>query len=182
MKVVPTSIAGLLIVEPQPHHDGRGFFVESYRLDRYLAAGIDTAFVQDNHSRSSRSVIRGLHYQAGAGQPKLIRVARGRVFDVAIDIRPGSPTFGHHEAVILDDRAHRQLFVPSGFAHGFATLSEEADVVYKVGSYYEPELERGLAWDDPDLGIEWPVDEPIVSERDRSNPSLYQLRRSLGSP
>lgn len=182
MRVLPTSLVDLVIVVPDLHRDGRGFFVESYRADRYRAAGIDTSFVQDNHSRSSRSVVRGLHYQAGAGQAKLIRVARGRIFDVAVDLRLSSPTFGRHAAVVLDDEEHRQLFVPPGFAHGFATLSDEADVVYKVGSYYSVELERGLAWDDPELRIEWPVDEPIVSDRDRSNPNLSEARRELESP
>lgn len=175
MRLVATRLEGLAIVEPELFRDDRGFFVETYHAERYVRAGIDVRFVQDNHSRSVRSVVRGLHFQDPPGQPKLIRVARGRIYDVAVDIRPGSPTYGHHEAVILDDVDHRQLFVPAGFAHGFATLSAEADVVYKVGTYYNASTERGLAWDDPDLGIAWPVEEAIVSDRDRTNPRLADL-------
>lgn len=182
MNVVRTALEGLLIVEPDVHRDGRGFFLEAYRADRYRAAGVDADFVQDNHSRSGPSVVRGLHFQEGAGQAKLIRVARGRIYDVAVDVRPGSPTYGRHAAVILDDRNHRQLFVPPGFAHGFATLGAQADVVYKVGSYYDSSTERGLAWNDPELAIEWPVVDPRVSERDRHNPRLAELRRPAMPP
>lgn len=175
MRVLETRLAGLVLLEPQVFIDDRGFFVETYRRDDYAAHGITVDFVQDNHSRSVRGTVRGLHYQSTPGQPKLIRVARGSVFDVVVDIRRDSPTFGQHETVGLDDRLHRQLFVPIGFAHGFCTLSEVADVVYKVGSYYDPAAERGMAWDDPALGIEWPVREPIVSARDRANPLLRDL-------
>lgn len=162
-------------MEPQAFADDRGFFVETYRRDDYAAHGITVDFVQDNHSRSVRGTIRGLHYQSTPGQPKLVRVARGSVFDVVVDIRRDSRTFGQHEAFELDDRLHHQLFVPLGFAHGFCTLSEVADVVYKVGSYYDSAAERGLAWDDPALGIEWPALERIVSARDRANPLLRDL-------
>lgn len=175
MRSIATRIAGLVLLQPDVHGDARGFFLETFHARRYREFGIDVDFVQDNHSRSSGSVIRGLHYQAEPGQPKLIRVVRGRIFDVAVDIRPESPTFGQYESFILDDDAHRQLFIPQGFAHGFATLSELADIVYKVGSYYDAATERGLAWDDPDLGIDWPVTGPIVSERDRKNPCLREL-------
>jgi len=175
MRVLETRLAGIVLLEPQVFADDRGFFVETYRQDAYAARGITADFVQDNHSRSVRGTVRGLHYQSTPGQPKLMRVARGSVFDVVVDLRRDSPTFGQHEAFELDDRLHRQLFVPVGFAHGFCTLSEIADVVYKVGSYYDPVAERGLAWDDPALGIVWPVREPIVSARDRANPLLRDL-------
>jgi dTDP-4-dehydrorhamnose 3,5-epimerase len=175
MKVLETRLVGLLLLEPTVFADERGFFLETYRHDVYAARGIAAEFVQDNHSRSVRGTVRGLHYQAAPGQPKLIRVARGSIFDVVVDIRKGSPTFGEHEAFELDDERHRQLFVPNGFAHGFCTLSDVADVVYKVGSYYDAAAERGLAWDDRALGISWPVSEPIVSARDRANPLLHDL-------
>lgn len=177
MRLLPTLLEGLVLLEPSVHADERGFFVETFRDDLYRDLGIDVTFVQDNHSRSRHSVVRGLHYQADPGQPKLIRVARGRIFDVAVDIRSESPAFGRHESFLLDDETHHQVFIPAGFAHGFVTLSAEADVVYKVGSHYDPSSERGLAWDDPDLGIDWRVEAPIVSERDRHNPRLRELPR-----
>lgn len=182
MKRIETTLDGLVLLEPSVHGDERGFFIETFHADRYRALGITADFVQDNHSRSAGAVIRGLHYQEHPGQAKLIRVARGRIFDVAVDIRPDSPTFGHHESFILDDRNHRQLFIPVGFAHGFATLSALTDVVYKVSNYYNATTERGIAWNDPDLAIEWPVAEPIVSERDRANPHLQQLRKLFSPP
>jgi dTDP-4-dehydrorhamnose 3,5-epimerase len=175
MKVLETRLAGLVLLEPEVHVDDRGFFIETYQRRDYAAIGIDVDFVQSNHSRSARGTIRGLHYQSTPGQPKLVRVARGAIFDVVVDIRRESHTFGRHEAFELDDRLHRQLFVPIGFAHGFCTLSDLADVVYSVGSYYDLAAERGLAWDDPELGIAWPVPEPIVSPRDRANPFLSDL-------
>ena len=177
MKIVSTRLKGLVVIEPQVHADERGFFVETYSRDRYRSAGIDADFVQDNHSRSGRGTLRGLHFQIGAGQPKLVRVARGLIWDVAVDVRRNSPTFGEYEAVELDDQNHRQLFVPVGFAHGFCVLSEIADVVYRVGSYYDPELERGLAWDDPNVAVPWPVDDPVLSARDRQNPALGDAAR-----
>jgi dTDP-4-dehydrorhamnose 3,5-epimerase len=180
MKVIRTRLAGLVVVEPEIHADERGFFVETYSRERYRSAGIGDDFVQDNHSRSGRGTVRGLHFQMGVGQSKLVRVARGSIWDVAVDLRRDSPTFGAYEAVELDDANHRQLLVPVGFAHGFCVLSEVADVVYRVGSYYDPDRERGLAWDDPDVGIPWPVKEPILSERDRHNPRLADAARSAG--
>jgi dTDP-4-dehydrorhamnose 3,5-epimerase len=180
MKTLSTRLAGLVVIEPEIHADERGFFVETYSRGRYRSAGIDAEFIQDNHSRSGRGTLRGLHFQIGAGQPKLVRAARGSIWDVAVDLRRSSPTFGEYEAVELDDRAHRQLFVPVGFAHGFCVLSEVADVVYRVGSYYDPELERGLAWDDPDVAVPWPVDDPILSNRDRQNPALRDAARVAG--
>lgn len=153
--------------------------METFREDELMAAEIGDRFVQENHSRSAHGSLRGLHFQAPPGQAKLVRVARGSIHDVVVDIRRASPTFGHHLAVTLDDTAHRQLYIPPGFAHGFCVVSEEADVVYRLSRYYDPALERGIAWDDPALGIEWPVAAPTLSERDRSNPALAELPAQL---
>ena len=174
MRVTTTRLAGLLVVEPDVFSDERGFFLETFSAPALAAEGISTSFVQDNHSRSVRDTIRGLHYQAGTGQAKLVRAARGRIWDVAVDIRPDSPTFGSWEAFELDDVEHRQLYVPVGFAHGFCVLSDVADVCYKVSSVYDAELERGLLWNDPAIGIRWPVSSPLLSARDRNNPSLAE--------
>lgn len=179
MNISRTGLKGPLIIEPEVFADGRGFFFESFRRDEYGQAGIDADFVQDNHSRSVRGTIRALHFQVNPGQPKLVRVASGRAWEVVVDIRRGSPTFGQWESLELDDERHRQLYVPIGFAHGFCALSEVVDLVYKVGSYYDPGTERGIAWDDPELGIPWPTDRPIVSERDRKNPTLIQITDQL---
>ncbi|MBC7235379.1 MAG: dTDP-4-dehydrorhamnose 3,5-epimerase [Chloroflexi bacterium] len=170
MRVIPTSLPDVLIVEPDVYGDERGFFMESYSRRKYAALGIDVEFVQDNHSRSSRGVLRGLHYQARPGQAKLVRVVSGEVYDVAVDIRHGSPTFGKWVGVVLSAENKRQLYIPVGFAHGFCVLSEMADFLYKVSSYYDPTEERGIVWDDPDLAIDWPVEEPILSPRDRAHP------------
>jgi dTDP-4-dehydrorhamnose 3,5-epimerase len=159
--------------------DRRGFFFESFRHDTYRSAGIDPQFVQDNHSRSIGGTIRAFHFQAHPGQPKLVRVARGRAWDVVVDIRRSSPTFGEWEAFELDDERNLQLYVPIGFAHGFCAASEVVDFVYKVGSYYDPVTERGIAWDDPDLSIPWPTEKPLVSERDQHNPTLAEIRSEL---
>ncbi len=140
---------------------------------------MDAEFVQDNHSRSARGTLRGLHFQIEPGQAKLVRVARGSVFDVVVDIRPRSQTFGRFETFVLDDERHLQLYVPIGFAHGFCVTSDVADVVYKVSSYYEPSTERGIAWDDPGIGVPWPIHDAILSARDRSNPTLAEIRDSL---
>jgi dTDP-4-dehydrorhamnose 3,5-epimerase len=174
-----TRLDGLVLIEPAVHPDSRGFFLETFRVDDYRELGIDAEFVQDNHSRSQRGSIRAFHFQLEPGQAKLVRAARGTVYDVAIDLRRESATYGQHEAFELTDENHRQLFVPVGFAHGFCVLSDVADVTYKVTSYYDPATERGIAFDDPDLGVEWPVDEPIVSDRDRSNPRLSELAADL---
>ena len=176
---VATRIKGPILIEPRVVADERGFFVETYRRDPYRDIGVRDDFVQDNHSRSGRGTVRALHFQEAPGQPKLVRVARGRVFDVVVDLRRSSPTFGEWESFELDDERHRQLYVPIGFAHGFCVLSDVADFVYKVGSYFDASTERGIAWDDPDLAIPWPTDEPIVSDRDRHNPTLAQMRDSL---
>jgi dTDP-4-dehydrorhamnose 3,5-epimerase len=175
MKVTRAQLDGLLLIEPQVFADGRGFFFESFRRDPYRDAGIEADFVQDNHSRSMRGTIRALHFQADPGQPKLVRVAHGRAWDVVVDIRRSSPTFGEWESFELDDERNLQLYIPIGFAHGFCALSDVADFVYKVGTYYDPATERGIAWDDPDLGIPWPTPQPMVSERDQHNPTLREL-------
>jgi dTDP-4-dehydrorhamnose 3,5-epimerase len=178
-RITPTRLPGVWLIEPAVHADERGFFIETYRRSALAEAGIEVDFVQENHSRSSVGTIRGLHFAAPPGQAKLVRAARGRIWDVAVDLRRGSPTFGQHEAFELDHVAHRQVFLPVGIAHGFCVLSDPADVCYRANAYYDPALERGLAWDDPDLGIEWPVDEPILSARDRSNPRLGELPGEL---
>jgi dTDP-4-dehydrorhamnose 3,5-epimerase len=170
---LPTEIDGVVLVEPDVHGDERGFFVETYRADAIRLAGIESDFVQENHSRSGARVLRGLHMQRG--QAKLVRCARGRIFDVAVDLRPGSPTYRRWEGYDLDDVEHRQLFIPDGFAHGFCVLSDEADVIYRVSSYYDPDLETGVAWDDPEIAVHWPISDPILSDRDRSAPRLADL-------
>ena len=179
MRTLHTRLSGPLLIEPRVHADGRGFFLETFRRDTYRATGIDAEFVQGNHSRSVRGTIRAFHFQAHPGQPKLVRVARGRVWDVVIDIRRSSSTFGQWESFELDDERNLQLYVPIGFAHGFCALTDVVDFVYKVGSYYDPATERGIAWDDPELGIPWPTDQPLVSERDRHNPTLGQITDEL---
>jgi dTDP-4-dehydrorhamnose 3,5-epimerase len=179
----PLRLDGLIALEPAVHGDERGFFMESYR-ERWheeLGLGAQDAFVQDNHSRSAHGVVRGMHFQIGSGVAKLVRCARGRIVDVAVDLRAGSPTYGEWEAVELDDEGMRELFVPVGFAHGFCVLSDVADVLYKQTTYYDPEVERGIAWDDPDIGIEWPlpVQELIVSARDAEAPRLSEIAAEL---
>lgn len=177
MRVIETTLPGVLIVEPDVFADSRGFFFESYSQRRYAEHGITDAFVQDNHSLSVRGTLRGLHYQAKPGQAKLVRVARGSVFDVAVDIRWGSPTFGRWVGVELSAENKRQLYIPVGFAHGFCVTSEVAEFLYKCSSYYAPDLERGIAWDDPALAIAWPAEEPILSDRDRRHPRLAEAGR-----
>lgn len=172
---LPTRLDGLVLLAPAVHADERGFFVETYGTGPWRAAGIGVEFVQDNHSRSGRGTLRGLHYQRRPGQGKLVRAARGRIWDVALDIRPGSPTFGEWEAFELDDETHHQLYVPVGFAHGFCVLSDVADVAYRVSAPYDPTEERGIAWDDSAIGVEWPIEAPILSGRDRGNPRLDEV-------
>lgn len=179
MRVTPTALPGVVIIEPVVHRDARGFFFESYHAPRYREAGIDVTFVQDNHSRSTRGTLRGLHWQAGEHpQAKLVRVLNGEIFDVAVDIRPDSPTFGRWVGVHLSSDNFRQLFVPIGFAHGFCVLSETADVEYKVSDIYHPPSERGVMWNDPAIGIDWPIRDPILSPRDREHPPLAALRQA----
>jgi dTDP-4-dehydrorhamnose 3,5-epimerase len=174
-----TKLEGLVLIEPVVHGDARGFMVETYARGEWADLGIDVDFVQHNHSRSSRGTLRGIHFQTTPGQAKLIRCARGRILDVAVDLRRGSPTYGQWEAHELDDERHRQLFVPVGFGHGFAVLSEVADVAYQVSSLYDPRTEKGIAWDDPDVGIDWQVADPLLSERDKSAPRLAEIADSL---
>jgi dTDP-4-dehydrorhamnose 3,5-epimerase len=178
-KRLQTRLEGLVLLEPTVHGDERGFLVETFSTREWAAAGVDTEFVQDNHSRSAGGILRGLHFQTEPGQAKLVRCVRGRIWDVAVDLRRDSPTFGRWEGHELDDVSHRQLFVPVGFAHGFCVLSEVADVHYKVSSYYDPRTEAGIAWNDPDVAIEWPIADPQVSERDASAPRLADVANAL---
>jgi dTDP-4-dehydrorhamnose 3,5-epimerase len=178
MRALPVRLTGPVLIEPVVHGDHRGFFLETYRRDSLAELGIGDDFVQDNHSRSRRGIVRGMHFQPGMA--KLVRCAHGAILDVLADLRRGSPTFGEWEAFELSDANHRQLYCPDGFAHGFCVLSEEADVVYKTSAYYAPELERGFAYNDPQLAIDWPRDpELIVSERDASAPRLAEIAASL---
>jgi len=172
MKFLPTDLPGVLIVEPEVFEDDRGFFFETQHRDKFAAAGIDATFVQDNHSHSVKGAVRGLHYQEPRAQGKLIRVVNGEVFDVAVDIRRGAPTFGRWIGVALSSANRRQLWVPPGFAHGLCVLSDEADVIYKVTDVYSPENDHAIAWNDPAIGIDWPVTEPRLSKRDAEAPSL----------
>jgi dTDP-4-dehydrorhamnose 3,5-epimerase len=174
-----TKLEGVVLLEPEVHGDARGFMVETYRADTWAELGVGVEFVQHNHSRSSRGTLRGLHFQTTPGQAKLVRCPRGKIFDVAVDLRRDSPTFGQWEGHELDDEKHRQLFVPVGFGHGFAVLSEEADVTYLLSSLYDPATESGIAWDDPDVGVEWSVSEPLLSERDKSAPRLSEVAENL---
>lgn len=182
MNFLRTDIEGLVIIEPKVHGDERGYFFESFS-ERDFAAGVaETSFVQDNESRSVFGVVRGLHFQRPPhSQAKLVRVVKGRVLDVAVDLRKDSPTFGRHVAVELSEENHRQVFLPKGFAHGFSVLSEEAVFQYKCDDYYSPECERAVAWDDPDLDIDWkvPADKVILSEKDRRHPRLRDIIDSL---
>jgi dTDP-4-dehydrorhamnose 3,5-epimerase len=175
VKVIETQLAGVLIIEPKVFGDHRGFFLETFQVERYRDAGIGLPFVQDNHSRSQRGVLRGLHFQRTRPQGKLVSVSRGAVYDVAVDINPDSPTCGQYVGVELNDENHRQLWVPPGYAHGFCVLSEVADFQYKCTDYYQPEDEGGLLWNDPDVGIPWPVAEPQLSAKDQLNPRLRDL-------
>jgi dTDP-4-dehydrorhamnose 3,5-epimerase len=176
VKVTQTALRGVLIIEPRVFGDERGFFLETFHAQRYEQAGIKQTFVQDNHSRSRRNVLRGLHLQTRRPQGKLVRVARGEVFDVAVDVNRGSTTFGRWVGVTLSDQNGRQLYIPPGYAHGFVTLSEIADFEYKCTDFYDPEAEAGVIWNDPDLAIEWPCAEPIVSAKDMKLPTLAALR------
>jgi dTDP-4-dehydrorhamnose 3,5-epimerase len=172
VRCVPSSLPDVLVVEPDVHRDARGFFVETYRADTYRAAGMPAAFVQDNHTRSIAGTLRGLHLQVRRAQAKLVRAVVGEVFDVAVDVRRGSPSFGRWMSVVLSAQNFRQCYIPAGFAHGFCVLSREAEVEYKCSDYYDPADEFGIAWNDPALAIPWPVAEPLLSDRDRRNPAL----------
>jgi len=169
-----------VLLEPAVHGDARGFFMETFRADVAAANGIPLEFVQDNHSRSRRGTLRGIHFQTHPGQGKLVRVARGAVWDVAVDLRRDSPTFGQWEAITLDDESGRMLYIPVGFGHGFLVLSDVADFVYKCTAYYDPATEAGIRFDDPAVGVEWPSDvELLYSERDRTAPTLAEITDSL---
>jgi dTDP-4-dehydrorhamnose 3,5-epimerase len=177
VKSLPTKLEGPLLLEPTIHRDQRGFFIESYRREVLSELGASEEFVQDNHSRSGRGVVRGMHFQPGMA--KLVRCTRGSVIDVLVDIRKGSPKFGEWEAYELSDENLHVLYAPDGFAHGFCVTSEVADLVYKCSAYYDPGAERGIAFNDPDLGIEWPDVELIPSERDASAPRLAEIADEL---
>jgi dTDP-4-dehydrorhamnose 3,5-epimerase len=183
VRTIPTRLSGLVAFGPVRHGDERGFFCETYRREWHADVGIPQAeeFIQDNHSRSVRGVVRGMHFHIGAGVAKLVRCARGRILDVAVDVRRGSPTYAQWEAVELDDESMRELYLPVGFAHGFCVLSAVADTLYKQTAYYDPAVERGIAFDDPEIGIEWPLRraEMIVSDRDASAPRLREIAHEL---
>lgn len=172
MKVTPTAHPEVLLIEPAVFRDARGYFLETFHADRYRAAGLPVDFVQDNHSHSSAGVLRGLHYQLRHPQGKLVRVVTGRVYDVAVDIRRGSPRFGQWTGIELSSDNHRQLYVPPGFAHGFCVLSETVDFLYKCTDVYVPGDEYGIAWNDPELGIDWPVVDYVLSDKDQVLPRL----------
>lgn len=172
MEIRETSLPGVLLVEPRVFSDSRGYFYETFHAERYAKAGIPTHFVQDNFSRSCRGTLRGLHYQEPHPQGKLIQVLAGAVYDVAVDIRRGSPTFGRWYGVELSDENRRQLWIPPGFAHGFCALSERADFYYKCTALYAPDSDRGLLWNDPEIGIAWPIAEPLLSAKDAAAPCL----------
>jgi dTDP-4-dehydrorhamnose 3,5-epimerase len=175
MKVLPTELDGVLIIEPEVFGDQRGFFLESYQQQRYREAGVQAGFIQDNISFSVRYTLRGLHYQYPNGQAKLVQVLQGEIYDVAVDIRRGSPTFGKWVGVLLSGENHRQFFLPQGFAHGFCVMSPTALFMYKCSDYYAPQCEGGICWDDPGLKIPWPLPAPILSERDRHFPRLNEI-------
>lgn len=176
------SLPGLKLIIPEVFKDDRGFFFESYKENDYKSNGIigQSNWIQENHSRSLQRVIRGLHYQANPGQTKLIRCAYGAIIDVVVDIRPNSPTFGQHEKVFLDGASNHQLLVPVGYAHGFCVLSANADVLYKVDCYYNSAEEKTLQWNDPDLNINWEINDPVVSERDKKGQSFAEYKREHG--
>ena len=179
MRVTPTNIPGVLVIEPDVYRDGRGFFVETYQAERYQQHGVDGVFVQDNHSRSIGGTLRGLHLQVRRPQGKLVRVTEGEVFDVAVDVRRGSPTFGQWVSVTLSADNFKQCYVPPGFAHGFAVVSAIAQVEYKCTDVYDAADEIGIAWNDPALGISWPVAQPLLSKRDSSHPTLSEVTGKL---
>jgi dTDP-4-dehydrorhamnose 3,5-epimerase len=179
MERLATRLDGPVLLAPAVHGDARGFFVETWRADAWARHGVPSVFVQDNHSRSRRGTLRGIHFQTQPGQGKLVRVARGRVFDVVVDLRRGSPTFGDWEGFELDDEQGHQLYIPVGFGHGFCVLSETADFVYKCTNYYDAATEAGIKFDDPDVGVRWPDIELLYSERDRDAPRLAEIADTL---
>ena len=177
---IKTDIEGVIIVEPTVFGDDRGYFLETYQYNDFCAGGIDVTFVQDNQSMSKKGVLRGLHFQKQYPQSKLVRVIRGEVYDVAVDLREGNKTYGKYVGVHLSAENKRQFFIPKGFAHGFVVLSDEAEFVYKVDDFYHPNDEGGLMWNDPDIGIDWPISpdmEIILSDKDKVNPSFKELQK-----
>ena len=175
MKITPTELPEVLLIEPDVHRDDRGFFLETWHAKKYAEAGLDARFVQDNHSRSSHGTLRGLHAQLVRPQGKLVRASQGEILDVAVDIRRGSPRFGRYVARTLTADDFRQLWIPEGFAHGFCVLSETAELQYKCTDLYDPTGEITIAWDDPAIGIDWPIDEPLLSGKDRAGRRLAEL-------
>ena len=176
MKVIETKLRGVLIIQPKVFGDHRGFFKETYQTERYQEAGISLPFVQDNHSRSAKGVLRGLHLQKSRPQGKLVSCSRGAVYDVAVDVDPRSATFGEYVGIELTEDNHTQFWIPPGYAHGFCVLSEVADFQYKCTDLYFPEDEGGLLWNDPEVGVEWPISNPQLSEKDTKLPTLAQIR------
>ena len=179
MKIVDTPLPGVVVLEPNKHGDSRGFFLETYREDTLREFGISERFVQDNHSRSTRGVLRGLHYQLINPQGKLVRVARGAVFDVAVDVRRGSPAYGQWFGVTLDEESMRMMYIPPGVAHGFVVLSDTADFIYKCTDYYHPPSEQGILWNDPAIGVKWPITDVHLSQKDGNYPALQMQPESL---
>jgi dTDP-4-dehydrorhamnose 3,5-epimerase len=179
MRFAPTEIPGVIVVEPTVHRDPRGFFLETYHEPRYREGGIDVRFVQDNHSLSRGGALRGLHGQSPNPQGKLVRAIEGEIWDVAVDVRVGSPTFGRHVAVVLSAENHRQLYLPPGMLHGFCVLSERAQVEYKCTAVYDPRADFGVRWNDPELAVPWPIAEPVLSEKDARAPFLREVRERL---
>ncbi len=175
IKYTKTDLPGVLLIEPRVFKDSRGFFMETFHQKKYAEAGIDHAFLQDNYSHSTRGTLRGLHYQLKHPQAKLVYVIKGEIYDVAVDIRRGSPGFGKWVGQYLSDKNRRQIFVPEGFAHGFCVISETADVLYKTTDLYEPDDEYGVLWSDPTIRIDWPVEVPIVSDKDKQFPGLKEV-------
>ena len=175
MKVTECRLAGVKIIEPQVFQDNRGFFLESYNRSNYSKYGIDQDFVQDNHSKSVKNTLRGLHYQINPGQDKIVRVIVGEVFDVVVDIRRNSPTYGQWDGFVLSAENKLMIYVPKGFAHGFCVLSDTAEFVYKCSEYWSPKDERGIIWNDPDINVQWPVADPVLSAKDLKNLPLKEL-------
>ncbi len=182
MKIIKTEIEGLFIIEPQVFKDSRGFFFESYSRRVLAGYGIDFDFVQDNHSRSVKGTVRGLHFQKNHPQDKIVRVISGEILDIAVDLRPDSPTFGKSQSFVLSSENYLQLFISKGFAHGFCVLGDSAEIIYKCSDFYYAEDEMGIRWNDPDLDIDWPVSNPILSARDSQNSFFKQLDFSSYSP
>ena len=176
---IETEIPDLILLEATAHGDERGFLSESFREDAWAEHGVEGPFIQENHSRSSGGILRGLHFQLRPGQAKLVRCVRGAIWDVAVDLRRDSPTYKRWESALLSDENHRQLFVPVGFAHGFCVMSEVADVSYKLTSYYDPDTEAGVKWDDPDIAVKWPIQHPQLSDRDQLAPALSEVESDL---